>query len=178
MIFSSSKCLAQTSVTFSHFQNIDAPGQLLAKAICICRAQFSPPDQELLKGNLPVSVSPLDFIFFPPFFFYYKSMIEIVCDNRHSNWAGHNDMRARNKLNTIYKSQKWQGLQESVKEERMEGRRCACVCMCARVSMCVCVCFLTPKLLMTSVFLQSKHSPTPNTIQLSNPAPPLNSRAF
>lgn len=118
------------------------------------------------------------FYFFPPLFFYYKSMIEIVCDNRHSNWAGHNDMRARNKLNTIYKSQKWQGLQESVKEERMEGRRCACVCMCARASMCVCVCFLTPKLLMTSVFLQSKHSPTPNTIQLSNPAPPLNSRAF
>lgn len=125
-------------MTFSHFKNIDALWQLLAKAICICRAQFSPPDQELLKGNPPVSVSPLYFIS-PPTFFYYKSMIEIVCDNRHSNWAGHNDMRARNKLNTIYKSQKWQDLQESVKEERMEGRRCACVCMCARTSMCVCV---------------------------------------
>lgn len=67
-------------------------------------------------------------------------MIEIVCDNRHSNWAGHNDMRARNKLNTIYKSKKWQGLQESVKEERMEGRRCVHV----RVRVCVCV-FFHPK---------------------------------
>lgn len=47
---------------------------------------------------------------------FYKSMIEIVCDNRHSNWAAHNDKRAKNRLNTIYKSLKWQGLQESVKQ--------------------------------------------------------------
>lgn len=50
-------------------------------------------------------------------------MIEIVCDNRHSKWAAHNDKRAKNSLNTIYKSLKWQGLLESVKEEGMEGRR-------------------------------------------------------
>lgn len=38
--------------------------------------------------------------------------------------------------------------------------------------------FFTPKLLMTLVFLQSKHSPTPNTMELSNPVHPLNKRAF
>lgn len=42
-------------------------------------------------------------------------------------------MRARNKLNTIYKSQKWQSLQESVRDGRMEGRRCVCVFVCAHV---------------------------------------------
>lgn len=44
-------------------------------------------------------------------FFFYKSMIEIVCDNRHSNWTAHNDRRAEKRLNAIYKSGKWQGLQ-------------------------------------------------------------------
>lgn len=43
--------------------------------------------------------------------FFSKSMIEIVCDNRHSNWTAHKDKGAKNRLNTIYKSQKWQGLQ-------------------------------------------------------------------
>lgn len=43
--------------------------------------------------------------------FFSESMIEIVCDNRHSNWTAHNDKRAKNRLNAIYKSEKWQGLQ-------------------------------------------------------------------
>lgn len=61
----------------------------------------------LLKGNFPlVGEHP----------FFYKSMIEIVCDNRHSNWADQNDKRAKNRLNTIYNPLKRQRLQESVKE--------------------------------------------------------------
>ena len=48
-------------------------------------------------------------------------MIEIVCDNRHSNQAGFTDWGAKNRLNTIFKSLKWQGLQESVKECGMGG---------------------------------------------------------
>jgi hypothetical protein len=43
-------------------------------------------------------------------------MIEIVSDNRHSNQASFTDWGAKNRLNTIFKSLKWQGLQESVKE--------------------------------------------------------------
>lgn len=42
----------------------------------------------------------------------------------------------------------------------------------------VCVFLPTPKLLMTLVFVQSKHSPTPNTMEPSNPAHPLNKHAF
>lgn len=71
-------------------------------------------DQHLFVLNfLPTKTLPPQREFSTPRWtaFFYKSMIEIVCDNRHSNWAAHNDKRAKNRLNTIYKSLKWQGLQ-------------------------------------------------------------------
>lgn len=104
----------KASETFSNI-TIFMPSQLLAKIdqrlLCPIFLQLR---LSLLKGNFPLlSDHP----------FFYKSMIEIVCDNRHSNWADQNNKRAKNGLNTIYKSVKWQCLQESVKEWQTEGRR-------------------------------------------------------